>query len=256
MRTAAATGLQRQDTADGAILFDASVVGQAQFDARWFDADHWRTNGLASAAAGGRGGVVIAHAPQGDWVLRHYHRGGLVARLLGDRYLWNGAQATRGFAELRLLDELTRRGFDVPQPVAARYRRSGAHYRADLITGFIADAVTLAACTRTGRFDVLLAQRTGFAVARMHAAGVYHADLNAHNILVGPEKVWLIDFDRGQLRAPQRPWRLANLARLRRSLVKIGAANGDEAGFEHGVWRSLMSAYEHQFQVSMKETSR
>jgi 3-deoxy-D-manno-octulosonic acid kinase len=56
--------------------------------------------------------------------------------------------------------------------------------------------------------------------------------------------VWLIDFDRGELRTPAREWQLANLARLRRSLLKLGAARDGESRFESTTWRPLMAAYE------------
>src|SRR6185312_24099 len=61
-------------------------------------------------------------------------------------------------------------------------------------------------------------------VGRFHRAGIWHADLNAHNVLVSPAGLHLIDFDRGRQRAPAAGWRLANLRRLRRSLLKLGAA--------------------------------
>ncbi len=87
-------------------------------------------------------------ARRGPWVLRHYRRGGMIANVLGDRYLWTGAGRTRGFAEFRLLAALRARGLPVPTPVAARYRRKGVHYRADLITRRIGNATTLAERSR------------------------------------------------------------------------------------------------------------
>ncbi len=235
---------RQKATSDGAILFDAGLVAQAQFAADWFEQDYWRTQNAAREDAGGRGGVMLAQSPFGAWVLRHYRRGGMVARVMGDRYLWSGAERTRGFAELRLLAELHRRGLDVPRPVAARYQRNGVHYRADLITQYIANAPTLAQCLRDKGIDAASSQRVGEAIARLHNAGGYHADLNAHNVLLDTQRVWLIDFDRGELRAPQRGWQLENLARLRRSLIKLGAAEGGEAAFDHAIWQPLMAAYE------------
>jgi 3-deoxy-D-manno-octulosonic acid kinase len=58
--------------------------------------------------------------------------------------------------------------------------------------------------------------------------------------------VWVIDFDRGELRAPARAWQLANLARLRRSLLKVGAAPDCDALFERAFWNPLMAAYERE----------
>ena len=54
-----------------------------------------------------------------------------------------------------------------------------------------------------------------------HARGVQHADLNAHNLLVGASNdIYVLDFDRGRIRA-RGTWERAVLARLRRSLLKV-----------------------------------
>jgi len=234
-----------QPTTDGAILFDAGLAAQGSaFDPAWFDAAYWQQQGRCDAAAGGRGGASYIEAPVGRCVLRHYRRGGMVARVMGDRYLWTGAERTRGFAEFRLLAALHERGLHVPAPVAARYRRHGAHYRADLITRRIEAASTLAQLLALGRCDSVVAARVGAALAEFHNAGAYHADLNAHNVLLDAGAVWVIDFDRGELRTPARGWQLSNLARLKRSLLKLGAARDGEAAFEHDVWGPLMAAWE------------
>jgi 3-deoxy-D-manno-octulosonic acid kinase len=60
----------------------------------------------------------------------------------------------------------------------------------------------------------------GRCIRRFHDAGVYHADLNAHNVLLAGSVVYVLDFDRGRYRAPG-TWQAANLARLRRSLDKL-----------------------------------
>jgi 3-deoxy-D-manno-octulosonic acid kinase len=237
-----------QATDDGAILFDAAAAAQAgsdRFDPAWFDPEHWRGRGPVARLGAGRGAAVRVAAGDGAWVLRHYHRGGMVARVLGDRYLWNGAERTRGFAEFRLLAELARRGLNVPMPVAARYRRSGAHYRADLITRYIDSAQTLAERVRAGSVDAADAARIGACIAEFHAVGAYHADLNAHNIMLEAQRVWVLDFDRGALRTTARSWQNANLARLHRSLLKLGAARQGERNFDAAFWCPLMSTYEH-----------
>lgn len=236
---------QLREDAEGAILFDAEAAPQV--DAAWFAPDYWRERGALRTQTGGRGGVQIIHTPAGEGVLRHYRRGGMVAKIMGDRYLWRGADATRCFAEFRLLAEIARLGLPGPAPLAARYRKRGLYYRADLITGRIADAQTLAQCLAAGRLDAELARAAGALVARFHRAGIWHADLNAHNVLVTKAALYLIDFDRGELRTIAAGWRLANLARLHRSLVKLGAAAQGEDAFRAAVWTPLMDAYETSF---------
>lgn len=237
----------REGTA-GAILFDAAASPQVDDD--WFAPDYWRARGALRTQTGGRGGVAIIDTPAGECVLRHYRRGGLVAKWMGDRYLWAGAERSRGFAEFRLLADMIRQGLPVPGVVAARYRRHGLFYTADLMTRRIPDASTLAECLAAGRFDGELAELVGALVARFHRAGIWHADLNAHNILVTATELYLIDFDRGEQRRPAEGWRLANLQRLRRSLIKLGAAAQGEAAFEEQLWKPLLYRYELSFGTS------
>lgn len=234
---------QVQSVSHGAILYDAAVCGGARPDDAWFDPAHWAGHGRAEHGAGGRGGVAFIDTPAGECVLRHYHRGGLPARVSADRYLWTGSRRTRSFREFRLLDRLASAGLPVPAPVAARYVRHGIAYQGDLIVRRIAAAETLAQRLERGALDAPLAQRVGDTIARFHAAGAYHADLNAHNILADArDAVWLIDFDRGRVRKPALPWQQGNLARLRRSFDKLGARKriGD---FDARFWHPLLAAY-------------
>jgi 3-deoxy-D-manno-octulosonic acid kinase len=225
---------QLREAADGAIVFDAAA--SPQVDADWFAPDYWRGRDALRAQAGGRGGVALIDTPTGACVLRHYRRGGMAARLMGDRYLWRGADRTRPFAEFRLLAEIARRGLPGPAPVAARYVHRGACYTAD--------ARTLAESLAAGQLDAALAEAVGALVARFHREGVWHADLNAHNVLVTPAGLYLIDFDRGRIRVPAEGWRRSNLRRLRRSLLKLGAAGQGEAAFDATVWKPLEHGYE------------
>jgi 3-deoxy-D-manno-octulosonic acid kinase len=231
---------QVQPTAAGAIVFDRGL-GRAP-DETWFDRSHWSALGRADAQPGGRGGVAFVETPAGVCALRHYHRGGLIARFSADRYLWTGAARTRAFREFRLLAHIANLGLPAPQPVAARYMRDGLYYRADLLTRRIESTQTLGARLAEGRLGTELAQRVGRTIARFHAASVWHADLNANNILVDEAgRVWLIDFDRGRLRKPHLAWQQANLARLRRSFDKLGARR--QAGFDAQFWHPLLAAY-------------
>lgn len=233
--------------AGSAIVYDARLP-ETPSDS-WFEPSWWQSQGRMRQAAGGRGGIAFIDTPVGQCVLRHYRRGGWVAPLLGDRYLWSGRNRTRGFAEFGILAELSRRGLPAPVPVAARYRRRGPYYRADLITRTIEGARTLAEVIGERRLDARLAGQVGELVARFHAAGVDHADLNAHNILVAADRLWLVDFDRGEIRAPGTAWKLGNLARLKRSLLKVGACDHDEAALDREIWTPLVRGYEQASRI-------
>ena len=64
----------------------------------------------------------------------------------------------------------------------------------------------------------------GELLGRFHAAGVFHADLTAHNLQVDAAgRFSLLDFDRGRIMPAPGSWMQANLDRLQRSLRKISA---------------------------------
>ena len=206
-----------------------------------FEPQQWSDHATAVPAERGRGATWFIGDDARSWVLRHYRRGGLVARFLADRYLWTGEDRVRAFAEWRLLDHLWRHGVCVPRPIAARYRRVGPFYRCDLITVRIPDARPLSDRLSDAAVPSGLWSALGIAVARLHHAGVDHADLNAHNVLIDAgDRISFIDFDRGRVRRDG-PWTARNLRRLRRSLRKIGADRVSRA-FDAG-WRAFLAAY-------------
>jgi 3-deoxy-D-manno-octulosonic acid kinase len=174
-------------------------------------------------------------------VLRHYRRGGLVAKISRDAYLWRGDSETRSFAEWYLTYHLHRAGLPVPAPIAARFVRRGFTYRADLITQRIEDSQPLAARLLEGPLPFTQWIAVGRTLRRFHDAGVHHPDLNAHNILLTPNQVYLIDFDRGELRK-RGWWADTNLVRLYRSLEKITLLAAPQS-FTDEDWHSLLAGY-------------
>lgn len=228
---------QIQKTTDGAILFDSAHVAEA--NEQWFA----QVAGADDERHAGRGAVVFFNAPFAACVLRHYRRGGLAARLSQDRYLWTGRERTRAFREFRLLAELAEAGLPVPLPLMARYVRKRMSYQADLITRQIPAAQTLAERLVTRSLDAALATTVGRTLADFHANGVWHADLNANNVMVDAAgKVWLIDFDRCQRRKPVMNWQLANLQRLLRSFRKLQVCK-HMSNFEAVFWHPMLAAY-------------
>ena len=233
-------GGQRIATATGVMLADPNGLGNEHFSAgeSLFDPNFWQARNEIAAVTAGRGSAWFVGPAPHRWVLRHYRRGGFIANISRDRYFWAGEDRVRAFAEWRLLDYLRHRNLQVPKPVAAFYRRSGLTYRCDLITLRIPRARPLSAMLAAGAAVAAGAQidwrGVGQAIARLHRLGVDHADLNAHNILIGDGGVSIIDFDRGRLRVPGK-WAAGNLARLHRSLTKLGATAN---------WNELMAGYE------------
>lgn len=221
------------------ILYDEALLDHASEEL--FSPRHWARREGLRGPAGGRGGAWFIAGPRGDeWVMRHYRRGGLVARLTSDWYLWTGLERTRPWREWRLLADLYAAGLPVPRPVAARVARRGLGYRGDLITERIPDSRSLAALLAETSFERIPWAAIGRCIRRLHDAGADHADLNAHNILInGRGEIFLVDFDRGRRRAPATLWQEANLGRLLRSLRKLAAPSLAEGQ----AWSALLAGY-------------
>lgn len=222
------------------MLYDRSRTGNAQEG--WLNPQWWSRRASVRPAGAGRGSAWMIDAGQRALVLRHYRRGGLMARLSEDRYWWRGAEATRSFREFRLLYQLRRDGLPVPQPVAAGYHRFGSRYTADILLERLPDTRTLMDRLRDGPLQFSLWVALGRCIRRFVAAGVHHADLNAYNVLLDvQDRIWLIDFDRARVRTPGL-WSDAMLARLYGSLRKECAALPAER-FTPADWHSLLDAY-------------
>lgn len=221
---------------NGLILHDADSLSDAcashqlsspthPLSTALFEADYWQSRGLVVGEAPGRGSSLFLQARDHEqWVLRPYQRGGLIAKVNKQRYVWLGAERTRAFREVRLTASLYEQGLPVPRPVACCVTRFGLTYEAALLTVRIPGARALASLLSAEEADEALLMRVGAMIKRFHQAGLDHVDLNARNILVDEAgKPWLIDLDRCRLRPPGK-WQAGNLQRLERSVVKFASA--------------------------------
>lgn len=229
-------------TTTGAILYDRAIINQISTGC--FRPQGWpHAERLAGEfGSGGRGNTMFVGNVPRQFVMRHYRRGGLVGKLIRDRYLWAGEKNTRSFAEWRLLAKMVDFDLRVPRPAAARYVRHGATYTADIITVTIPKVRPLSSVIAQSARDEEFWAAIGAAIRGFHAAGVCHADMNAWNLQIdADDRLWMLDFDKGSLRGPG-SWQQKTLNRLHRSLEKIRASN-PALHFGATDWSALLEGY-------------
>ena len=227
------------------IVYDADCIQRP--DKSWFVPGFWRQSGAVTGTASGRGSSLMLETPFGPAVLRTYLRGGWMARLSRDRYLFTGYHKSRPLAEVQILAKLLDMDLPVPQPLAGQCQRDGMTYCGALLTRQIIPAVPLA--------DRLIGMAAGSAawslighcIRRFHDAGVVHPDLNARNILLGAHggetgDIYVVDFDRAYLRAGAFRCFRSNMDRLHRSLQKLWPAG--HASQLQACWQDLMAGYD------------
>ncbi len=221
--------------------FDPSLA--PDFSPEYFSAEYWQQQHAITGESHGRGVTWFLQYHTAQWVLRHYWRGGLIGRYIPDQFCFTGLRSSRAFAEFNLLQKLVEDELPVPRPVAARMVRQGWYYRADILIERIPEAEDLVQILRREPISRETWQQIGQVLAQFHQAGVYHSDLNAHNILRDANgKIWLIDFDKSALRRPGR-WQAKNLARLLRSLQKETALHS-LFHWQNDDWQNLLVAYQ------------
>ena len=229
-------------TAHGAILYDKSIITEISEErfrpSGWLHAEPVK----GALGSGGRGNTMYVGNVPRQFVLRHYVRGGLPGKLIYDTYLWTGADNSRPFAEWRILAKMAESGLRVPRPAAACYRRRGLFYTADLITVRIPDVRPLSVCIGERAYDADFWRSVGAAIQVFHSGGVYHADMNAHNLQIDASgEVWMLDLDRGRLLEPG-PWQQKTLARLHRSLEKIKSLQ-PQVHYSRENWEQFLEGY-------------
>ncbi len=223
------------------VWFDPQCFNTA--DLRLFDLAWWQQQGLASSHGAGRGRVHWVADQQRAYLLRHYYRGGLMAKVSSDLFLARPAHLTRAMREFALLAQLRAKGLPVPRACAARVSGGWIWYRADILVQRIPDATDVA--------EILLKQRSitpgewitlGRSVRQLHQEQVYHADLNCHNLMLDIRgKAWIVDFDNCKFRAGDR-WKQDNLDRLLRSFRKDSRLD-PAFRWTEGQWHHFLAGY-------------
>lgn len=174
----------------------------------------------ALATGSGRGQAHRVALDHGEGVLRHYRRGGLMARLSPDRYLGRSPLSSRAMNEFTLLRRLRAWDLPVPAPVAARQVRGLIGHTADIVVAMIPQTRNVAQALSEGPLPATDWIALGSAIRQLHDRQVFHSDLNCHNLLLDAQgRAWIVDFDKCGVR-PGEAWKQENLERLRRSLRK------------------------------------
>lgn len=240
---------------DSYILYDADIIAEPTvqlFDSDYHTKQDAQQNNSSSSAVPGIGRARVVYFPFNTktLVLKHYYRGGAVASISKDKYLGRNVVKSRAFREWRLLKKMLELGLPVPVPVAAHMQKGWLSYRADLITEKIENSVTLADVITEKMLAAEQWRRIGACIKSFHQNDIYHADLNARNILLVPsaspleapsDDVYLIDFDNSGFRATSASWKMANLARLKRSLLKF--KKNSAAHFAEDDWSQFLEGY-------------
>ena len=187
----------------------------------FFEANQWLQNKSDDVNVFGRGEAIFFRHQNLKCVLKHYYRGGILGRYIRDRYLWTGIDGSRSIREFRRLEELSAMGLPVPKPIGARVKKSGATYKADLITIEIENSKTLSELIIDDDVDNNVWEAIGKCLHHFNDKEIYHPDLNTNNILIDDElNVYLIDFDTSSRLHQKISSKRSTLDRFHRSLKK------------------------------------
>lgn len=231
--------------AGNTILLHSPHHQDCEITNQWFNPNFWRSNNQITGQSTGRATTyMIKQPPFNGLVLRHYYRGGAIRHLLKDSYLYQSIKNTRVYAELEVLEKLEQWGLAAPKPIAGRVVRAGLFYRADLLMEQIPNARDLFCELKSSRLSKKTWEEIGKTIAQFHQYGVYHADLNCHNIMRdNTGKIWVIDFDRASFKPQGAGWETQNIGRLYRSLTKEQERQASFY-FDDTQWEYFLNGYD------------
>lgn len=206
-----------------------------------FDSSYLQSRNWVSRTAQGRGDTFFFSWEGYSLVLKRFYRGGAIRHLSKDWYIWMGKGKSRPEKEFVLLARMEEWGMPITRPVAARIRRKGLFYQADMITEELEGVTPLSGILTKRELRADEWVKMGAVIRRFHDRGVCHTDLNAHNVMISDEALYLIDFDNGSVRGDGE-WKRDNVERLKRSLLKLKDLN-ETFYFDDAGWRALLEGY-------------
>lgn len=217
-----------------------------------FNPSFWSGRGAVTGSAGGRrlayfieDATELASTGTLHMVLRHYYRGGLVAKLSEDLFVGRDIARSRAMQEFSLLAYMHRANLPVPKPYAALCSKHGLFYRSDILIEQLPCDSDLYTALQKSPLNAGQWQGLGRVIAQFHQAGIYHSDLNCHNVLIREQgehtDFWIIDFDKCEQRSRGK-WQDKNLARLLRSFNKEQRQH-PSFHFSAQDWAHLMDGY-------------
>ena len=233
-------------SANAHILYDAAALCGPVIP-ELFTRAYWLDRKAIVGEAPGRGASIFfdpqEHACEPSvegWVLRPYRRGGMVAHLSREHYIWCGSSRTRAAREFKLTAALREKGLAVPQPIAACVWHKGFFYEGALITARIPGAQTLADSIESSEdLPYTSLRAVGALIRKAHELGLDHVDLNARNLLLDQEgNPWIIDLDRCRIRSGHH-WQARNMERLERSLTRFAPSRA--TGLMHEIRQGYLN---------------
>ncbi|HKD67150.1 MAG TPA: lipopolysaccharide kinase InaA family protein [Candidatus Binataceae bacterium] len=208
------------------IYLAIEIASHAELISQHLTSAHGRGKELPAGNRRSAVGLTIAGLP--PMFVRRYRRGGLMRFLVSELY---AGTMPRPLHELMVTAAAHRRGLPVVEPLGAIVEAAApCFYRGWFLTRAL-EGVTLWNLLLTGdrhiRRKALEEARAG--IDRLHEGGLYHADLNFHNLFVCTGEalsVIALDLDKARLYPDALParMRVANFRRLERSARRLDAA--------------------------------
>ena len=140
-------------------------------------------------------GRAQIHIIEPDLVVRTLTHGGVLRHMTGERFV----SPARSMRELEISAYLIANNIPTPEILALVLRRNRFFYHIRVISKLVPDSVDLLTYLERPNQDALtILEQTGSLIRRIHALGLYHADLHLKNILLDENRTpWVIDLDKG-----------------------------------------------------------